>query len=162
MSLIENFFVELDRAWKRPPKERIPLRVIGSAALMLRTDYERRTKDGDVIETDDLTEEIKKELLGVAGQGTDMHRRWNTCLDIVIRGLPFFPQRPQYHPIPGLSPTLRDRRGCFFHGRPGRRMLAQMHQEPKHGRARLFSGSGIKNRFAGLDAVAQEKRPPPF
>lgn len=103
MGLIENFFVELDRVWKQPLEKRIPLRVIGSGALMLQANYERRTKDGDVIETADLTNEIKKTLLGIAGKGTDMHKRWNIYLDIVIPGLPFFPQQPRYHPAPGLK-----------------------------------------------------------
>ena len=103
MGLIEDFFADLDRGWKRPRGGRIPLRVIGSAALMLGTGYERRTKDGDVIETDELTVDIRKALLDVAGKGADMHMRWGIYLDIVIRGLPFLPRRPVYHPVAGLK-----------------------------------------------------------
>ena len=35
---------------------KVRLRVIGSSALMLQTDYARGTKDSDVLETADLTE----------------------------------------------------------------------------------------------------------
>jgi hypothetical protein len=45
MSLLERFFVDLERAWAA--SESIPLRlhVLGSSALMLQTNYRRGTKD---------------------------------------------------------------------------------------------------------------------
>lgn len=51
MNLVDDFFEELDRLWT--PEEggrRIPLHVIGTTALVLQTNYERGTKDGDVLE----------------------------------------------------------------------------------------------------------------
>lgn len=44
----EDFFREIDRAWRGPRDAKIELRVLGSAALMLQTDYVRGTNDGDV------------------------------------------------------------------------------------------------------------------
>lgn len=46
----DDFFRELDGRWSQPTPVRIPLRVIGSAALMMRFDHHRATSDGDVIE----------------------------------------------------------------------------------------------------------------
>ena len=58
----ERFFREIDEKWRGPATDKIPLRVIGSAALMLQTDYARGTNDGDVLETASITGEIKKAL----------------------------------------------------------------------------------------------------
>jgi hypothetical protein len=43
--LIERFFSELDAAWRWPAHEKLRLRIIGSAALMLQSSYVRGTKD---------------------------------------------------------------------------------------------------------------------
>jgi hypothetical protein len=55
VSLIERFFTDIDTRWKAASGERIPLRLIGATALMLQADYERGTKDSDVIETKQLS-----------------------------------------------------------------------------------------------------------
>jgi len=50
VAAVEAFLRELDAAWHHPgPK--IPLRIIGSTALMLQTSYQRGTKDSEVLET---------------------------------------------------------------------------------------------------------------
>lgn len=49
MTLIEQFLAELTQRWSHPSNP--TLRVIGSTALMLRTDFVRGTKDSDVLET---------------------------------------------------------------------------------------------------------------
>jgi len=67
MALIEEFLTEIDRLWKPEAPGKIPLRIIGSAALMLQDDYERGTKDGDVLETKDITPAVKDQLLALAG-----------------------------------------------------------------------------------------------
>ena len=41
MKLMHRFFAEIDEKWKRTGGEPIRLQIIGSAALMLQTDYER-------------------------------------------------------------------------------------------------------------------------
>lgn len=67
MPLVDDFFEELDSRWGEQPEARIRLRTIGSSALMLRTNYERGTKDSDVLETNDLTHDVKKRMLDLAG-----------------------------------------------------------------------------------------------
>lgn len=75
MPLVEDFFKDIDARWVWPQPEKIRLRIIGSAALMLQTDYERGTKDSDVLETAELVAETKDRLLQLAGIDTDLHAR---------------------------------------------------------------------------------------
>jgi hypothetical protein len=103
VALIKEFFIELDRHWKQTQEQRIPLRVIGSAALMLHTEYERRTKDSDVIETDFITEPVRKALLDIAGKKTEFHSRYGMYLDIVPRATPFLPHPPSYRTVDSLK-----------------------------------------------------------
>jgi hypothetical protein len=71
----EAFFQAIDRAWPGAGRERVPLRVLGSAALILQTDYHRGTNDGDVLETESLTPAIQARLHQIAGKGTDLYKR---------------------------------------------------------------------------------------
>ncbi|MFA6316576.1 MAG: DUF6036 family nucleotidyltransferase [Elusimicrobiota bacterium] len=103
VALIEALFEELDLRWKPIGGGRLRLKVIGSAALMLQTEYDRGTKDGDVLETEAITPEVKARLLAFAGKGTELHKRFRMYLDIVIGGLPFLPQRPIFHPVAKLD-----------------------------------------------------------
>ncbi len=103
----ERFFREIDEKWRGPATDKIPLRVIGSAALMLQTDYARGTNDGDVLETASITGEIKKALLAVAGKGTKLHTRHGIYVDVVASGLPFLPHGPMWHALTELNGTLR-------------------------------------------------------
>lgn len=104
---IDAFFQEIDRAWPERPAEKIELRLLGSTALMLQTDYARGTKDGDVLDTAILTGETKERLLAMAGKKTMLHARHLIYLDIVENGLPFLPRPPQWHPLPELNASLR-------------------------------------------------------
>ena len=103
---LEDFFREIDHAWRVPPDSKIELRVLGSAALMLQTDYTRATSDGDVLETASITGEIKSLLFALAGKGTRIHLRHGIYLDIVAGGLPFLPQGPLWHPLGELNASL--------------------------------------------------------
>jgi len=105
VSAIEAFLREVDAAW-RQPGPRIPLRIIGSTALMLQTAYYRGTKDSDVLETDEVTDAVAERLLLIAGQDTDIHKRRAMYLDIVRRGVPFRRQSPVYHRLEELSASL--------------------------------------------------------
>src|SRR5688572_7815947 len=102
MLSIEQFFADLDAAWT-PPPDRLRLPIIGSIALMLQTSYERGTNDGDVLETAALDIDIKARLLALAGPGTDIHRRNRLYLDIVLNGIPFLPQQPEWQPASALD-----------------------------------------------------------
>lgn len=99
MSIIRDFLQDVDRQWSRTGPPKIRLRIIGSAALMLQSSYRRGTKDSDVLETAQLTDAIKRDLLVLAGAGTPLHLRHRLYIDIVASGLPFLPQAPQCHPL---------------------------------------------------------------
>ena len=103
MELIRNFLTEIDARWKPIGEEPITLQIIGSAALMLQTTYERGTKDGDVLESRHGSPKIKEQLLALAGKGTDMNKQFRVYIDMVNRAILFLPQQPIFHPLPKLS-----------------------------------------------------------
>lgn len=103
MKIVEGFFSELDNSWKLPVREKIHLRVIGSAALLLQTKYSRGTKDSDILETADITPEINKELTVLAGKGSRLAAKYRMYLDIVAGGFPFLPAKPLFHPVPVMG-----------------------------------------------------------
>jgi Nucleotidyltransferase of unknown function (DUF6036) len=105
---VEDFFVDLDRVWRFPDR-RIPLKIIGSAALMLQTDYQRGTKDSDVLDTIDLTREIRDRLIELAGPGTALWQRHRVYIEIVASGIPFLPVASSWHPWVPVGEPLR----CF-------------------------------------------------
>ena len=102
-----SFFQDIDRRWDSAREEKLRLRVIGSAALMLQTDYVRGTKDSDILETTELAAEDKNRLLELAGVGSRVAQRHRMYLEIVSSGLPFLPQSPHWHPLPELNPLLK-------------------------------------------------------
>jgi hypothetical protein len=107
--LVDDFFRDLDGRWGAPPPARIRLRIIGSSALMLQTDYERGTKDSDVLETGELTPDVKARLLRLGGVGSDLHTRHKLYVEIVPNGTPFLRQKALYHSQAALNAVLR----CF-------------------------------------------------
>jgi hypothetical protein len=107
VSVVDAFLREVDTAWRQPgPK--IPLRIIGSTALMLQTSYNRGTKDSDVLETDEVTDQIAARLMEIAGPDSAIHRRRGMYVDIVRRGIPFRRQRPVYVRLEQLNATCRN------------------------------------------------------
>ena len=62
---IDAFFRDIDSKWREVDASKITLRLIGATALMLQTDYDRGTKDSDVLETANITA-IKSRLLALA------------------------------------------------------------------------------------------------
>jgi hypothetical protein len=103
---IRRFLQDIDQRWTRSEAGKQPLCLIGSCALMLQTDYERGTKDGDVLHTVDLTEDVRSRLLALAGPQTDLHRRHAMYLEVVAQGLPLLAQTPLWHPLPELNAVL--------------------------------------------------------
>jgi len=73
---------------------------------MLQANYERGTKDSDVLETPELTSEIQASLLQLAGQGTDLAKKHRIYLEFVANGLPLLPQVPVWLD-PEESPSSR-------------------------------------------------------
>ncbi len=100
MELIKDFFKELDRLWRPAPAEKIPLQIIGSAALMLQAGYERGTKDSDILETAALIGPVGEKLLSLAGKNSGLSKRYGIYLDIVGSGIPFLPIKPVFNALP--------------------------------------------------------------
>jgi hypothetical protein len=107
VSRISEFLTDIDRRWAPPAPVKVHLPIIGSAALMLQADYERGTKDSDVLETSELAGATGERLQRVAGKGSDLHTRWRMYLEIVGSGLPFLPQSPTWHDLGELNAGLR-------------------------------------------------------
>jgi hypothetical protein len=103
---IDAFFQDIDSRWPEDGAPRIPLRMLGATALMLQTDYDRGTKDSDILETVTITP-IKPGLLALAGKGTPLHQKHRIYLDIVGNGVPFLPGAPLWHPRAPLNASLR-------------------------------------------------------
>lgn len=105
--LIRDFLADIDRGWRLEPGRPVTLSMIGSSALLLQARYDRGTKDSDIFQTAELTSEVKQELLGLAGPGSALHRKWRLYIEIVGNGLPFLPQVPRWHSLPSLDASLR-------------------------------------------------------
>ncbi len=101
-----SFFQDIDRRCRFAREERLRLCVIGSAALMLQTDYVRGTKDSDILETTELATDDRQRLLEVAGVGTSVAKRHRMYLEIVSSGLPFLPLSSQWHSLQDLNQSL--------------------------------------------------------
>ena len=102
MARIRQFLCEIDARWKPLGGEPFTLQVIGSAALMLRCDYDRGTKDGDILESKDLPAAVKAQLLALADKGSDLHKDFRIYIDIVRSAILFAPQRLAFHPAADL------------------------------------------------------------
>jgi len=99
---VNQFFSAIDDQWESAQKGKITLSIIGSAALFLQIDCVRGTKDLDVLETPEISPDISKRLLEVAGKGSSLYQRSRMYLDIVKNPIPFLPQRPIFHPVSQL------------------------------------------------------------
>jgi len=100
---IRKFLAEIDARWKAVGGEPITLQVIGSVALMLQCDYDRGTKDGDILESKDLPPAVKTQLLYIADKGTDLSKEFRIYIDIVRIAILFVPQKLMFHPVPDLQ-----------------------------------------------------------
>ncbi|MDD5301692.1 MAG: DUF6036 family nucleotidyltransferase [Elusimicrobia bacterium] len=103
MKLIHKFLAEIDARWKPAGGGPIRLKIIGSAALMLQADYERGTKDGDVLEADEITPAVREQLLALAGPKAALFQKYRMYVEIVTRAIMFLPQKPVFRPVPGLA-----------------------------------------------------------
>lgn len=107
MKQLSHFLMDIDKQWQPFDSQRQVLAIIGSGALMLQSDYERGTKDGDVLQTAELSDAVKARLLQLAGRGTSLHQRHRLYVDIVPSGLPFLPRRPIWHPLTDVTAQLQ-------------------------------------------------------
>lgn len=106
MTLVERFLVAVAEEWDRPTRP--TLRIIGSTALFLRTDYHRGTRDSDVLSTAELDAETERRLMEIGGSGSKLARRHRLHLQIVRNGIPFLPHAPRWHALelPGQPNTM--------------------------------------------------------
>jgi hypothetical protein len=74
---------------------------------MLQTGYERGTKDSDVLETGSVTAGLKKRMVELAGEGSQLHQKHRLYIDFVASGIPFLPQVPLYHEMASFNAELR-------------------------------------------------------
>jgi hypothetical protein len=67
MTPVENLLRHIDSRWRErdPPAEKIRLSVIGASALLPQTQYQRGTKDSDILETAQLGE-LNEETVATA------------------------------------------------------------------------------------------------
>jgi hypothetical protein len=93
---IREFFKALDAAWRPTSAGKVSLRIIGSTALMLQTDYERGTKDSDIIETTQMDATTRQLLLDLAGRDTSFHKKHRLYIEFVASALPLMPQSPNW------------------------------------------------------------------
>lgn len=107
MTPVELLLLDLDRIWKPLGGEPNRLRVLGSVALMLQVDYRRATKDGDVLETMDLSPAAKTAIKALAGKGSKLYHEHRVYLEVVPNYLPLLPRPPLWHPHPGLTGQLK-------------------------------------------------------
>jgi hypothetical protein len=104
MTSVELLLRDLDAQWKQHASgTKIRLHLIGCAALLLQTAYNRGTKDGDVLETVELQGANRDRLLALAGEHSVLHKRHRIYIDIVANGVPFLPRSPKYHTVEALA-----------------------------------------------------------
>lgn len=106
--MIKEFFTELDNKWTLQTSESILLRIIGSTALFLQFDYSRGTKDTDILELENLTPTIQKELLRLSGKESTLYKKYRIYLEIIGHAWPFLPPKPLFHPIDSLNKSLKN------------------------------------------------------
>lgn len=99
MNHIEELLQAVDARWVPPAgSARIVLRVLGQSALFLQTGYERGTRDGDILETQEVCGAVGRQLEALAGQGTELAIRHGIYLDIVGDQIPLLPHDPTWNP----------------------------------------------------------------
>lgn len=106
--MLEEFFAEIDAEWKRVGEEPLPLKIIGSTALFLQSSYSRGTKDSDILELQELSEPVTKELIRIAGKKSRISRRHHIYLDIVAPVIPFLPRVPLFHDLNDMNARLKN------------------------------------------------------
>ena len=102
----EALLLDLDKVWKDERKQKIQIRILGSMSLMLQTDYQRGTKDGDILYAAPVDEAVKKQLLELGGMGSRLAKRHSVYIDVVSRAILMLPAQPNYVPLLDLTAKL--------------------------------------------------------
>lgn len=106
--MIEELFIELDEVWKTTKCEPINLHIIGSGALLLQMDYNRGTKDADIMEVKKLPSTVEQQLKTLAGKGSRLAKKHRLYIELVSPGLPFLPPKPIFHPVESLMHRINN------------------------------------------------------
>lgn len=106
MSDVERFLRDIDARWRVAQDAPIALHILGASALGLQTNHLRGTKDSDILETADITNQVRDALLSLAGPQTELHRKHRMYIELVPQGLPFLPRRPTWNDIPQINQAL--------------------------------------------------------
>lgn len=110
--MIASFLKEIDESWTKSSEKKITLKILGSLALMLQCGYQRKTKDMDIFELDEVTPNIKSSLQEIAGKESKLCKKYRMYLDFVAKALPFLPPRPNFYPLVDLNKELKH--FCFW------------------------------------------------
>ena len=104
---VRSFLRAVDDAWDRPRADRIPLRIIGAGALLLQAEYDRGTKDSDILESTAIDAATQRRLIELTRPGSAIYRRWLTFIEFVPRGLPLLAHVPRWNVPSDLNEHLR-------------------------------------------------------
>lgn len=107
MHPVEALLQEVDRLWSPSGEGRVALRILGSTALILQTDYRRGTKDSDVLETAHLDAARKRQLLHLAGRDSALHTKHGVYIEILAPAFAFLTEDPAWVRLPGIDEELR-------------------------------------------------------
>lgn len=105
MNPIEAFFLDLDSVWLGTPT-RVPLRILGSSALMLQTSYYRGTKDADILETTEINPLIQGQLLSLAGKSSPLFHRHRLYIEFLAPAFPLLAPTAFWSPLESLNQNL--------------------------------------------------------
>lgn len=108
MNQVEELLRDVDRSWGLAASGKVSLKIIGAGALLLRHGYGGGTRDSDIFETMDLTQQIQDHLLELAGAETALAIRHRMYVQIVDNGIPFLRQRALWHPQTTLNAQLEN------------------------------------------------------
>jgi hypothetical protein len=108
--VVADFIVDIDRHWNPAAETPIPVRIIGSTALLLQTNYVRGTRDSDVIRSDAITEDVARRLLALAGKDTKLFERHRMYIELVHSGILFRRQKVEW-----IEPAALNARLTNFH-----------------------------------------------
>lgn len=104
--MFEELFKDIDKNWVTQGDEPFTLSIIGCTALLIQTDYNRGTKDSDILELNVVPSTAFEQLQKIAGKSTKIHAKHGMYLDIIKTALPFLPSSPVYNPVLELNALL--------------------------------------------------------
>jgi len=105
--MIEDFFKDIDQHWKESADSLITLKIIGSAALHLQCTFQERTKDGDILELEEITLPIRQRLEKLAGKGSVLSKKHHLYIDFVKQGFPFLPATANFSKNLAINKNLQ-------------------------------------------------------